>query len=44
MRLLSDELAALGVHQFALYLMHDQEPETLAAYGKEIIPALRLAS
>ena len=30
-----------GVDQFALYLMHDQEEETLAAYGEEIIPALR---
>jgi probable F420-dependent oxidoreductase len=36
------ELAEAGADQFALYLMHDQEPETLAAYGKEIIPALRL--
>jgi hypothetical protein len=24
-----------------VYLMHDQEDETLAAYGREIIPALR---
>jgi probable F420-dependent oxidoreductase len=34
------ELAALGVDQFALYLMHDQEEETLDAYGTEVIPAL----
>jgi len=33
------ELAELGVHQFALYLMHDQADETLAAYGAEVIPA-----
>jgi probable F420-dependent oxidoreductase len=33
------ELAGLGVHQFALYLMHDQADETLAAYGAEVIPA-----
>ncbi|TDQ01101.1 TIGR03842 family LLM class F420-dependent oxidoreductase [Labedaea rhizosphaerae] len=31
------ELAELGVDQFALYLMHDQREETLAAYGKEVI-------
>jgi probable F420-dependent oxidoreductase len=31
------ELAALGVDQFALYLMHDQPEQTLTAYGKEII-------
>jgi probable F420-dependent oxidoreductase len=35
------ELASLGVDQFALYLMHDQEEQTLEAYGSEIIPALR---
>ena len=35
------ELAEAGADQFALYLMHDQEEETLAAYGEEIIPALR---
>jgi len=34
------ELAELGVAQFALYLMHDQADETLAAYGADIIPAL----
>jgi probable F420-dependent oxidoreductase len=36
-----EELASLGVDQFALYLMHDEEEQTLAAYGSEIIPALR---
>lgn len=34
------ELRDLGVDQFAIYLMHDREPETLDAYGSEIIPAL----
>jgi probable F420-dependent oxidoreductase len=32
-------LEALGVDQFALYLMHDQKNETLNAYGQRIIPA-----
>lgn len=35
------ELRDLGVHQFAIYLMHDQKDETLNAYGQRIIPALR---
>ena len=35
------ELAEIGVDQFALYLMHDEEEKTLAAYRDEIIPALR---
>jgi probable F420-dependent oxidoreductase len=34
------ELAALGVAQFALYLMHDQAGQTLSAYSTDIIPAL----
>ena len=34
------ELAEIGADQFAVYLMHDQPGETLAAYGAEIIPAL----
>ena len=34
------ELAGLGVHQFALYLMHDQADATLARYASDIIPAL----
>ncbi|MFC4855062.1 TIGR03842 family LLM class F420-dependent oxidoreductase [Actinophytocola glycyrrhizae] len=34
------ELAELGVDQFALYLMHDQKEQTLAAYGSDIIPKL----
>jgi probable F420-dependent oxidoreductase len=34
-------LEALGVDQFAIYLMHDQKDETLNAYGQRIIPALQ---
>ena len=34
------ELASIGADQFALYLMHDDEENTLDAYGREIIPAL----
>ena len=34
-------LEALGVDQFAIYLMHDQKDETLQAYGQRIIPAMR---
>jgi probable F420-dependent oxidoreductase len=34
------ELAAMGVSQFAIYLMHDQPDATMAAYGADIIPAL----
>jgi probable F420-dependent oxidoreductase len=36
-----EELAALGVDQFALYLQHDAKDETLAAYGADVIPAVR---
>lgn len=35
-----NELRDLGVDQFALYLMHDRQDETLEAYGKTIIPAV----
>jgi len=35
------ELKSLGVDQFAVYLQHDAKEETLAAYGKHIIPAAR---
>ena len=31
------ELAEIGVDQFALYLMHDQQNKTLAAYANEVI-------
>jgi alkanesulfonate monooxygenase SsuD/methylene tetrahydromethanopterin reductase-like flavin-dependent oxidoreductase (luciferase family) len=34
------ELASIGADQFAVYLMHDEEEKTLAAYRDEIIPAL----
>jgi probable F420-dependent oxidoreductase len=34
------ELASLGVQQFAVYLMHDQQEKTLVAYGNDVIPAL----
>jgi len=33
------ELAAIGVNQFALYLMHDRAPETFDAYRDKVIPA-----
>jgi probable F420-dependent oxidoreductase len=32
------DLKALGVDQFALYLQHDAKEQTLASYGKDIIP------
>jgi probable F420-dependent oxidoreductase len=34
------ELADLGVDQFALYLQHDAKDATLAAYGELVIPAV----
>jgi probable F420-dependent oxidoreductase len=34
------ELAGLGVDQFALYLQHDDVDATLEAYGSEVIPEL----
>ena len=34
-------LRDLGVDQFALYLMHDRQMETLNAYGQAVIAALR---
>jgi probable F420-dependent oxidoreductase len=34
------ELRALGVDQFALYLQHDENDATLEAYGETIIPAM----
>ena len=33
------ELEALGVDQFAICLMHDQD-ETLTAYGQRVIPTI----
>ena len=35
-----EELHALGVDQFAIYLQHDGKDSTLDAYGETIIPAL----
>jgi probable F420-dependent oxidoreductase len=34
------ELKALGVDQFAIYLQHDGKEATLQAYGEHVIPAL----
>jgi probable F420-dependent oxidoreductase len=34
------ELQALGVDQFAVYLQHDAKDETLQAYGERVIPAI----
>jgi probable F420-dependent oxidoreductase len=34
------ELEALGVSHFALYLMHDAQDATLAAYGEHVVPAM----
>jgi len=35
-----NQLRDLGVDQFAIYLMHDQQDETLTTYGERIIPAM----
>jgi alkanesulfonate monooxygenase SsuD/methylene tetrahydromethanopterin reductase-like flavin-dependent oxidoreductase (luciferase family) len=35
-----EELKALGVDQFAIYLQHDGKEETLRAYGDHIVPAV----
>jgi alkanesulfonate monooxygenase SsuD/methylene tetrahydromethanopterin reductase-like flavin-dependent oxidoreductase (luciferase family) len=35
-----EQLAALGVDQFAGYLQHDNKEETLRQYGESVIPAL----
>ena len=36
-----EQLAEIGVDQFAGYLQHDNKEETLRVYGETIIPALR---
>ena len=36
------ELASLGVDQFALYLQHDAKSATLAAYGDLVMPAVNV--
>ncbi len=35
-----EELRDIGVDQFSIYLMHDQQEATLDAYGERVIPAL----
>jgi probable F420-dependent oxidoreductase len=35
-----EELRALGVDQFSVYLQHDSKDETLRHYGERIIPAI----
>jgi probable F420-dependent oxidoreductase len=37
------ELAAIGVHQFNIYLMSGDEEATLDVYGREIVPTFRPA-
>jgi probable F420-dependent oxidoreductase len=37
------ELASLGVDHYGLYLQHDAQDETLAAYGAHVIPAVSAA-
>jgi probable F420-dependent oxidoreductase len=36
-----EQLKAIGVDQFAVYLQHDNKEETLRAYGEMIMPPLR---
>ncbi|TEX52381.1 MAG: LLM class F420-dependent oxidoreductase [Actinomycetales bacterium mxb001] len=36
-----EELKALGVDQFAIYLQHDDKDRTLLEYGERIIPAIQ---
>ena len=35
-----EELRDIGVDQFSIYLMHDQQEATLDAYGESVIPVL----
>ena len=35
-----EELRELGVDQFAVYLQHDGQDDTLTAYGEKVVPAL----
>ncbi len=35
-----EALRALGVRQFAVYLQHDAQDETLRAYGQHVVPAV----
>ena len=34
------QLKDLGVHQFAIYLQHDDKDHTLQAYGEKVMPAI----
>ena len=36
-----EELKAMGVNQFAVYLQHDDKDRTLAEYGEKIVPAVQ---
>jgi alkanesulfonate monooxygenase SsuD/methylene tetrahydromethanopterin reductase-like flavin-dependent oxidoreductase (luciferase family) len=36
-----EELKALGVDQFAVYLQHDDKDHTMLEYGERIIPAIQ---
>ena len=36
-----EELKALGVHQFAVYLQHDHKDHTLVEYGRKVIPGVQ---
>ncbi len=36
------ELRALGVDQFAIYLQHDDKDGTLEAYGRDILPTVKV--
>ncbi|MFV0252146.1 MAG: TIGR03842 family LLM class F420-dependent oxidoreductase [Beutenbergiaceae bacterium] len=36
-----EELRAIGVDQFSVYLQHDNKEETMRVYGESIIPQLR---
>jgi probable F420-dependent oxidoreductase len=36
-----EELKALGVDQFAVYLQHDDKDHTLSQYGEKVIPAIQ---
>ena len=35
-----EQLKALGVHQFSIYLQHDDKDHTLQAYGEKVLPAV----
>ena len=36
-----EQLKAIGVDQFAVYLQHDNKEETLRAYGELIMPRVQ---